>query len=221
MANQPMLTYIVGKDNLVGKFLTKHKDLFTLVNDIALARVVVFTGGADINPILYNEDPIKECGAINHKRDQLEVDVWDKTEKPPFIKIGICRGAQFLNVMNGGSLWQHVNNHGRSHPLDLHETKSFRRKGIIAYKSVTSTHHQMMRPSVHNAAEVIGNIRLSTLRKADRSEHMGNIWNDPEIIFYPNTNSLCFQPHPEYDELTGECFRHVFTNLTFLEKAPV
>jgi gamma-glutamyl-gamma-aminobutyrate hydrolase PuuD len=217
--NTAFATYIVGRDRLVEKMFKRHSDLFSLVSNPKLARVFVFTGGPDIDPGFYNEHPIEECGPPDKDRDCFEEKVYIEVEEPPFIKIGICRGAQFLNVMNGGSLWQHVDNHTTSHPIIIQKTKSFDNKGLVSYKAVTSTHHQMMRPNLSGGAELIAYTNRAIVRKAAGSQHIGNIFNDAEVVFYPDTNSLCFQPHPEYDTNTEECFRAIYTQLTFKDKA--
>src|SRR5438309_1359385 len=58
---------------------------------------------------------------------------------------GICRGSQFLNVMAGGRLCQHLDGHGSWHDMETSDGRSF---------EVSSTHHQMMLPP--EGAKVIG-----------------------------------------------------------------
>lgn len=155
------------------------------------ADVVCFTGGADVDPSFYNEKPLKETHSFL-PRDQKEAAIYGAClglQKP---MVGICRGAQFLNVMNGGALWQDVNNHaGPEHPVYDHKRKEW-------VEGMTSTHHQQMRPT--KDALIIASAALSTQKKAE-----GVIQNvvtpslsDVEVVWYEDTFSLCFQPHPEF-----------------------
>ena len=88
---------------------------FHITPKLDKADIVVFGGGSDVNPILYGEDPLP--GTIyDDQRDAWCMNLWRNSEDK--LKIGICRGGQFLNVKNGGKLWQHEDQHGRSHQLE-------------------------------------------------------------------------------------------------------
>ena len=68
----------------------------------------VFTGGADISPLYYGEEPSAACGVIQHLRDKLELAAFERiirTNKPI---LAICRGIQLLNVALGGTLYQDI-----------------------------------------------------------------------------------------------------------------
>jgi putative glutamine amidotransferase len=71
---------------------------------------LVFPGGADVDPSLYDEarHPKTE---VNADLDRLELAAarWAVGSDKPVL--GICRGQQLLNVVMGGSLVQHVENH--------------------------------------------------------------------------------------------------------------
>lgn len=90
-------------------------------------------------------------------------------------------------------MWQDVDRHTRDHFLTDIET------GDQVY--VTSTHHQMMRPG--EKGKVIAKAAESTYKRdasqtiaaPSRSAHLGD---DVEVVWYEETNSLAFQPHPEY-----------------------
>ncbi len=73
---------------------------------IALVDGVLLTGGYDINPLQYGEEPRKELGEIFPEVDEHQlaaVRIAAKLEKP---MLGICRGLQVLNVALGGTLYQ-------------------------------------------------------------------------------------------------------------------
>ena len=75
------------------------------------AHIVCFTGGEDVNPELYGEKPLKGTH-FSRDRDGVEAYYYGEALSAGKPMVGICRGGQFLNVMNEGKLWQDVNNHG-------------------------------------------------------------------------------------------------------------
>ena len=68
-----------------------------------------FSGGDDICPLMYGEDPIKEVKKIDHLRDEFEVKLFQKAAAKNMPVLGICRGCQIINVSSGGSLYQDIN----------------------------------------------------------------------------------------------------------------
>ena len=156
--------------------------------------LVCFTGGEDVSPELYG-DKKHQYTYSNPHRDAREIDLFEQYLDIP--KVGICRGGQFLNVMNGGRMYQHVQNHTRNHMLID--------SGTGLRIPVTSTHHQMFMP--HENAIIIATAQeLGRREWYDRQRANEDVSNmDYEVLFYEDTNSLCFQPHPEfpgYKEMT-------------------
>lgn len=68
----------------------------------------VFTGGADIDPVLFGEEKKPTCGKIFPYRDAFELQMMEKilAAKKPIL--GICRGVQVINVFFGGTLYQDI-----------------------------------------------------------------------------------------------------------------
>jgi len=101
---------------------------FSIFDGVKNVDLVVFSGGADIDPRFYGEENTHSgCNLI---RDYLDYNNWIQAVDAGIPCFGICRGHQFLNAMNGGKLLQHIEDyHDYFHLLD---------NG----KMVTSTHHQ-------------------------------------------------------------------------------
>jgi GMP synthase-like glutamine amidotransferase len=109
--------------------------------------------------------------------------------------IGICRGSQFVTVMSGGKLVQNVENHAISgtHPLYLNDQ-------TISIADITSTHHQMMYPfDIPHYMLFTSSKRSSFYNMNDRITLKNFMFDvEPEIVFYPDTQALAIQGHPEY-----------------------
>ncbi|MCX6642771.1 MAG: gamma-glutamyl-gamma-aminobutyrate hydrolase family protein, partial [Candidatus Bathyarchaeota archaeon] len=76
---------------------------------LALVDGIILTGGVDVDPRFYDEDPIPQMGIIDPLRDDYELKLTRRiieTRKPV---LAICRGCQILNVAAGGKLWQDIN----------------------------------------------------------------------------------------------------------------
>lgn len=153
------------------------------------ADLVVFTGGADVTPSLYHAAKHRTTGN-DPRRDDVEIKYFDKAVERELPMVGICRGGQFLNVMSGGAMYQDVEKHCGPHEItDLESGETV---------LVSSTHHQMMKPSPEGilvASSTLGGGREwfdGQIFKKDISDE------DIEVVFYPHTRALCFQPHPEF-----------------------
>lgn len=161
------------------------------------AHIILFTGGADINPFLYGEKRLKTT-YVSYPCDYTDNHAFHNSSIYQF-KVGICRGGQFLNVKNGGRLYQHVTNHalGVTHAAYHMDTKD---PHVI---QVTSTHHQMMIPSEDATVLYAANLALEKQTDTEVERYnpveRPNIYDDAEIVMYEKTGTLCFQPHPEYE----------------------
>lgn len=184
--------YIINGDGAYRKLWESFG--YKVVYDINQADVIQFTGGSDVNPHLYGEKEHPRAG-VNPERDRVEEKVYINALKRGVKMAGICRGGQFLNVMNGGRMFQHCDGHAihGTHPALIIEN----RKEV----EVSSTHHQIMRPN-YDKGIVLMESAVKFCRTMENME--GDvIMNTPhghevEAVFYPDTNCLCFQPHPEF-----------------------
>lgn len=161
----------------------------TLTNDLNEADIVCFTGGEDVTPSLYGDAKHPYTGNSVY-RDTKEASIFEQCLANKIPMVGICRGAQLLNVMSGGRMYQHVEKHCGTHSITDLETG----ETIL----VSSTHHQMMMPSPRGllvASSTLGGSREwfeGEVFKKDVSKE------DIEVVYYEHTNCLCFQPHPEF-----------------------
>jgi putative glutamine amidotransferase len=69
---------------------------------------LVLTGGADVNPQLYGQEPQAEVYGIDAVLDRFEVELSKAALELGIPLLAICRGMQVLNVALGGTLDQHI-----------------------------------------------------------------------------------------------------------------
>lgn len=169
-----------------------------------LADMLQFTGGEDVTPLIYGEENHRTTHN-SARRDLEEAGYFAIAKRMGIPMSGICRGGQFLNVMSGGKMYQHVNKHATGATHQLTDVQS----GSII--TVSSTHHQMMRRSPEGTL-------LAYAQLGGFKQYMdgGQVAEGPEdeldaeVVWYPTTKALCFQPHPEFFRADHECFKYYF-----------
>lgn len=176
--------YVVGKDFNYASWMEGR-----LVSEMKQADLVVFTGGEDVGSYLYHQRP-HPATFSNAMRDEREIREFKEARSLGKKMIGICRGAQFLCVMAGGTLVQH-----QRHPyVHAMETKG---KPII----VTSSHHQRQYPwgGAKPRFNLIGwTNNLSPFSKGESNQIDLTGQPEVEMALYPDIDALAIQSHPEY-----------------------
>ena len=200
--------YIVGAETGEACFLGGVIEMFAKAGckravSLETADLVVFTGGEDVDPQLYGEKAIKGT-YFNVGRDNREMDEYARAvglEKPMF---GICRGMQFLHVMDGGKLYQDTNKHTFTHNIRTLDGEIIR---------ASSMHHQMC----------IENDHCFPIAWAEKEGHSGRYETaskeiqdpkhlDLEGAVYPGIKAIAVQGHPEvggYSEYTAWCLTQI------------
>lgn len=191
---------------------TSEEELGQLV---ALCDGLLFTGGHDVSPDLYNEEALEGLVSCCRMRDEMENIVLEKaleTDKPV---LGICRGIQFINVSLGGTLYQDLPlqhpsavEHHQKAPYDIpiHEVSvvadsPLHRCLAVEKLSVNSLHHQAVK-------------ELSPRLKAMAFSPDGLV----EAAYMPEKQFLwAVQWHPEFSFRTDPQSRKIFKS--FVEAA--
>lgn len=178
-----------------------------IAHSIEEANLIQFTGGSDVLPSYYGELIHPETYP-NPIRDAEELAIFNVCKGLGKRMAGICRGGQFLHVMNGCNLWQHVHGHaiyGTHDALDVETGNTLQ---------VTSTHHQMMREGDTGLTVLVGNHDTNPLKQhmiasGDVEAMTCNV--DLEAVWHEDSKCFCFQPHPEFEE--GQCREYYFLKL--------
>ncbi len=157
----------------------------------------LFTGGPDLHPALFHEETMQYCGAIQERRDTLEIQLLhevNRLDKPVF---GICRGIQLLNVALGGSLYQDIPAqvgglpvaHSQHPPYDV-AVHSVRVEPESPLAQIVNKRELMVNSMHHQAVKELA----PGLKCAARSKD-----GLAECVFMPDKKFfLAVQWHPEY-----------------------
>lgn len=69
---------------------------------------ILFSGGGDIDPLLFGEEPIAQNGEISPLRDAYELWLCEQAFLRDIPIFGICRGMQVMNIAAGGGIYQDI-----------------------------------------------------------------------------------------------------------------
>ncbi len=119
---------------------------------------VVLSGGYDVTPGLYGEEPMPQIGFTMKEVDDFYIRVIHEADQKNIPVFGICKGIQILNVACGGTLYQdlgtqvkgsykHVQSAPRytpSHVITI-EKDSFLGSVLGEKAMVNSFHHQAVK----------------------------------------------------------------------------
>ena len=105
-------------------------DTQVIVNILNRIDGLLLTGGADVNPLWEGEEPIRNMGSINNKRDLSELLTTRLAYNRQIPIFAVCRGLQVLAIALGGKVQQHIYD-----PYIVEETEE---KKLARVKSVTT-----------------------------------------------------------------------------------
>ena len=69
---------------------------------------VLFSGGSDLDPATYGDEPHPETNGLRPERDRGELALLRAALERDMPVLAVCRGSQVLNVARGGDLVQHL-----------------------------------------------------------------------------------------------------------------
>lgn len=159
-----------------------------------LLKGIIIGGGDDISPEHYHGD-IDEQIKADPERDLLEIDwiKWALKHQVPLL--GICRGAQLINVVLGGTLYKDIRHLRR---------KTYNRNGLLPTKTVfiedgsllvrltgklmfkvNSLHHQAIKDHGRGLRTVARDLDMfpQAIESSDNNRVLGVQWH-PEYLFY-------------------------------------
>jgi putative glutamine amidotransferase len=166
-----------------------------------LDGVLISGGNFDIHPSYYGEKPIHALGVIKKERTVFELELVDLALSQNLPLLGICGGAQAINVALGGSLYQDIatqlpnaakhelgaKRDKGGHPILIHSGTHLRQIVQKRTLEVNTTHHQAVR-TVGKGLVVNATAEDGLIEGLESSNHrfvLGVQWH-PELLARKN-----------------------------------
>lgn len=122
---------------------------------------LLFTGGADLDPLRYGARPHQRTHVLHSRRERFEVDLFRRADARRAPILGICLGHQLAHVARGGALLQHVDDLDLSpavahhladeenayHDVDIAADSRLAESIGVARLEANSRHHQIVDPA--------------------------------------------------------------------------
>jgi putative glutamine amidotransferase len=106
-AEESMLTWLMS-GGVVPVMLPRASGDVTVEELVAAVEGLVLQGGADVAPQSYGQEPARPEWSGDAARDRYEIELVRAFLRAGKPVLGVCRGAQVLNVALGGSLFQDI-----------------------------------------------------------------------------------------------------------------
>lgn len=103
-----MADYLESIKRAGGEPVELHYDRNTPAEVVRRSDGIMLTGGGDVDPALYGEEPHSTFQASEPGRDEYEIALVREAIKADLPIFAICRGMQLLNVALGGTLVQDI-----------------------------------------------------------------------------------------------------------------
>lgn len=175
---------------------------------------LVLQGGADIAPQCYGEEPAHPDWSGDRLRDAYEMELLHEFMEAGRPVLGICRGAQLINVAMGGTLYQDIATQYQNSALHVHPDYDKHVHGIewdsdssfsklfpeATSGGVVSIHHQAIKTLGRNLkieARSVGDGLIEAIRLEGKQYVLGLQWH-PE--FHQPGNPSVLDCTPILDE---------------------
>jgi gamma-glutamyl-gamma-aminobutyrate hydrolase PuuD len=100
--------YVRAVERAGGRALLVPPSVEAVGETLAALDGLIFSGGSDLDPALYGQEPHPETNGVVHARDSAELALLEAALERDLPVLAICRGSQVLNVARGGDLVQHL-----------------------------------------------------------------------------------------------------------------
>lgn len=178
-----------------------HNDASKVLDYIKIIDGLVLTGGYDVDPLLYGQNPFKKIGRIEPVRDNYEISLYRAAVIARIAVLAICKGCQIMNVAAGGTLFQDISSeiqHEQEAPrwYPTHDIK-IESKSLLfeilqkKYIKVNSFHHQSIKkasPEFNVCARSPEGI-IEAVEGKKSNFILGVQWH-PEAMWKKDKNSL-------------------------------
>lgn len=166
---------------------------------------LLLTGGGDVDPTLFFEEPIPHLGNVSPERDNFEIALTQAMLNLNKPILGICRGIQILNIAAGGNIYQDIYSqfdkpllqhtqfaprHHASHFIQIE--KATKLHGIVQSDlvKVNSFHHQAVKkiPKDFEICAIANDGLIEAIESKEHDFVLGIQWH-PEGMLKKNDSS--------------------------------
>lgn len=192
--------------------LTPTADISLITQQVRSVDALLLSGGGDVNPLYFGQEPSRHLGGINDARDAWEILLLRTALDHQVPILGICRGMQLLVQVLGGSLYQDLaTEHPEAQALIKHSQEAARyvethtvrtSEGSLLQElfgdqlAVNSYHHQAV-------AEVGAKLRITAtapdgvIEAVESTEHksiVGVQWHPECCVLRPDGDTAAMLP---------------------------
>jgi putative glutamine amidotransferase len=151
---------------------------------------LIFSGGSDLDPGLYGQEPHPETNGIVPERDSAELALLRAALDRDLPVLAICRGSQVLNVALGGELIQHLPDHvgheghkespGSFSEHEVTIESGTRLAGLLGGSTAVKSHHHQGHASLGEGLRAAAHDEdggIEALEAPDRRFTVGVLWH--------------------------------------------
>lgn len=168
---------------------------------------ILLSGGYDVDPLLYGEEPKQKLGFVHRVVDEATIEVIKIAYSKGKSIFGICKGAQVLNVAFGGTVYQDMSYIEGSYIKHEQNAPNFRGTHLVTIEKnsklykivggdilVNSYHHQAINDIADgfNVVAVASDGVIEAIEKDDENFVIAVQWHPEMMSKYDNTMQELF-----------------------------
>ncbi|MBB6098877.1 putative glutamine amidotransferase [Deinobacterium chartae] len=161
---------------------------------------LLLSGGVDVDPYLYGEAPRRGLGEVDFERDAFERELYAAAREAAVPVLGICRGMQLINVLEGGTLCQHL----PDHPEYWADHAQVARPPALAHEvtlrpgtQLFARHGQTLRVNSHHH-QGVKDLAPTLVASATAPDGLIEAFEAPGLLAVQWHPELLFENHPEH-----------------------
>lgn len=192
----PFYARAVEESGGIAYFLPYSRDV-SVINELAdTLDGIIFSGGSNVDPRLYGEEPAENSGEIEFERDPFELALYKAAVERDRSILGICRGCQLLAVAADGTLHQRLDSHMQtadryvtSHKVNIVRDSPLFRILNADVTDVNSFHRQSVKATGSLKPAATGEDgEIEAVYMPGKRFHLGVQWH-PERMYHTSTHA--------------------------------
>ena len=169
---------------------------------LRLVSGILLTGGGDVDSSFFGQPRHEKTGDPTPARDEFELALCRAAIAADIPLLGICRGAQVLNVALGGDLFQHIEGHNRNdnrsgyiHNVDIIVGSKLYAIVGRTQLTVNSIHHQCVGDKLGKGISVSAVCPDGIIEAIEVTQNrfaLGVQWHPEELAAFDSNHAALF-----------------------------